>query len=119
MGQVLKVLGSYAGTVTTGISVYKVPAATSTTISSILVCNNSGSAVTFRIWYDAAGSAAGTTGIAAPATTTGAYYFFDQELDANSTFSATLGITLGANNTVIVSSSSTSVSFNLFGAEIS
>ena len=119
MAQALKNLGSYAGTLTTGISIYKVPASTSTTVSSLVICNNSGASATFRVWWAASGSAAGTTGITAPAATTGSYLYFDVQIDANSTFIATIGITMATLDTLVVSSSTTSMSFNLYGVEVS
>ena len=121
MPQTIKILGQQAATTSTGISVYNVPAATTATISSIVISNNTASAQTFRVWLqlEGVGVAAGTTLIAAPAATTGSYLYYDQPIDANSTFVSTIGITLGADAAIVVSGSSTSMSVNVFGVEVS
>ena len=48
MSDTLKVLGQQAPAGTTETILYTVPTATQTTISSIVVCNRSGSGVTYR-----------------------------------------------------------------------
>ena len=49
MSDTLKVLGQQAPSGTTETILYTVPTATQTTISSIVVCNRSGSGVTYRV----------------------------------------------------------------------
>ena len=49
MSDTLKVLGQQAPAGTTETILYTVPTATQTTISSIVVCNRSGSGVTYRV----------------------------------------------------------------------
>lgn len=119
MADTFKVLGQYAGTTSTGICVYNVPVATTTTVSTISICNCTSSLQTFKLWIQAtAGANIGTTAIALPAVTSGLYVYYDQQVEPFSNFSATLGITLGADASIIVSTSSTSVSINVFGVEV-
>jgi hypothetical protein len=121
MAQSIKILGQRAGTTSTGICVYNVPASTSATVSTITISNNTTAAQSFKLWLqlEGAGVATGTTGVALPAVTTGSYLYYDQVIDANSTFAITLGITLGADASIVASTSSTSMSINVFGVEVS
>jgi hypothetical protein len=119
MADIFRVLGQYAGTTTTGIVVYNVPAGTTTTISTITVCNNTTNLQTFKMWVvPSGGLAGGTTGIALPAVTSGSYIFYDQQVEPNSTFACTFGITLGTDASIVASTSSTSMSINVFGVEV-
>lgn len=119
MADTFKVLGQYAGTTTTGICVYNVPVATTTTVSTITVCNNTTSLQTFKMWIQAtAGSNQAVTGIALPAVTSGNYIFYDQQVEPTSTFACTFGITLGTDASIVASTSTTSMSINVFGVEV-
>lgn len=108
MGQALKKLGELSPAATTLTALYTVPAATSTAVSSIVVCNRNAGKIKFRVSVAVAG--AGDTGAQ--------YLYFDNELAGNDTFVAVIGITLAATDVVRVQSDTTLVSFNAFGAEI-
>ena len=102
-----KVLGQSAPNATTETTLYTVPAATSSVASSIVVCNRSGVAVTFRVSVSVGGGA----------TANKDYLYYDLPLAANDSFAATLGITLAATDIVRVYASTANLSFNLFGQE--
>ena len=103
-----KVLAQQA--TTTGlVSMYTVPAATETIISSIVVANTSASDRTYRITVQ-------------PNNATLAqklYIAYDVTSKANSTTAYTLGITLDATDQVYILGSTTDLSISLFGSEIS
>lgn len=103
-----KILGQAALALTTLTNVYAVPAATTATISTISVCNRAATACTFRIGVAIAGAA----------DTVAQYLFYDAYLDANSTYIATIGITVGAADVIRVYSSNASTSVNIFGIEV-
>jgi len=105
----LKVLDQLAAAATTAETLYTVPATAQTTTSSLVVCNTSGSAATFRVAIRKAGET----------LTTKQYIYYDQALAANSTFASILGMTLGPTDVVTVYASATGLSFNLFGVETS
>lgn len=87
---------------------YTVPAATSTVVSSVIVCNVSGSGEQFSI----------SIAIGGAADTLKQYIYFTTPLDTNDTFVATIGITLAATDQLRVWSLSGGLSFNLVGVEI-
>ena len=103
-----KVLAQQA--TTTGlVSMYTVPAATETIISSIVVANTSASDRTYRITVQ-------------PDNATLAqkhYIAYDVVSKANTTTAYTLGITLDATDQVYILGSTTDLSISLFGSEIS
>ena len=103
-----KVLAQSAPSATTNTDVYTVGAGKQTVISTIAVCNRSGSAATYRIAIRVAGSALSNE----------EYITYDSTVPPNDTISLTLGITLGAADVVTVYASSANLSFNLFGTEI-
>lgn len=108
MATAYKVLAQQA--TTTGlVSMYTVPAATETIISSIVVANTSASDRTYKITIQ-------------PNNATLAqkhYIAYDVTSKANTTTAYTLGITLDATDQVYISGSTTDLSISLFGSEIS
>lgn len=109
MPEILKVLAQSSPAATTETAIYAVPSDSSATISSVVICNRAASAGTFRISVAPSGAA----------TTNSQYLYYDQALDANSTFVSTIGITLAATDVIRVYSSSASFSFSVFGVEVS
>ena len=109
MATTYKVLGQNAPSATTATTLYTVPAATSTIISTISVCNQNATAITYRI----------SVRPAAAVQTTAMYIAFDISLPANTTDTLTLGITLATTDVVTVYASATAVAFNAYGSEIS
>lgn len=107
MAETLKVLAQSAPAATTLTDVYTVPASTVTTISTITVCNRGSTAATFRI----------SVAVGGAADTAAQYVYYDQALDAYSTYAATIGITLNAADKIRAYASSANLSVNVFGVE--
>jgi glucose-6-phosphate dehydrogenase assembly protein OpcA len=104
-----KVLGQVNPSATTATTLYTVPSATTSVVSTITVSNQAASAATFRI------------AVRPNAETLAAkhYVAYDTTVAANDTTAFTLGITLDAADVITVYASSATVSFNAFGSEIS
>jgi len=107
MANVVKVLGQSTPGAATQTTLYTVPALTSTAVSSIVVCNRSAVATSFRIAVQPAGA-----GIANQM-----YLYYDVTIAGNDTFVATIGITLATTDVVSVYATLATLSFNLFGQE--
>lgn len=108
MADTLKVLGQAtpAAALTT---LYTVPAATSTTVSSVVICNRSAGSLPFRLSVAVAGAADATK----------QYLYFDEPVAANDTFIATIGITLATTDVVrCYGDAGSNLSFNLFGVQV-
>ena len=103
-----KTLGQSNPAATTATTLYTVPAATQAVCSTLVVCNQ-GLAATFRVAVRVAGLA----------LTEKQYLYYDVALPAGATLCTTIGITLGAADVVTVYASTATVSFSLFGQEIS
>lgn len=78
-------------------------------VSTIKVCNQNEVDATFRV----------SVAVDGAADEAKQYVYYDVPLEANDTFSATEGWTLGAGDVIRVRSDSGRCSFNLFGAEVS
>ena len=109
MTDVIKVLGQVAPSATTATTLYTVPNLVQTTISSLVICNRSGSAVTFRV----------SVRVAAASADNKQYLFYDKSLAANATQTVVIGITLSQTDVVTVYGSDGNLTFSLFGVETS
>ena len=109
MAESLKNLGQLAPTATTLLDLYTVPASTSASISSIIVCNTGTTTTTFRI----------SVAVGGAIDSIKQYIFYDQSLDGNSTFTATIGVTVTATDKIRVYAGNSNLSFNVFGIEVS
>lgn len=108
MATVYKVLGQSNPAATTATTLYTVPASTSTVCSTITICNQSATSGSFRLAVRPAG-----------ATLAAQHYIaYDTSLPANDVLTLTIGLTLASTDVVTVYASSSSISFNLFGSEI-
>ena len=108
MATVYKVLGQSAPTAATATSLYTVPAATSTVVSTINVVNTAASAAdTIRIAVRPAGATLATQH----------YIVYGVSLSAASTFTYTGGITLATTDVVTIYSANGTSSFNAVGSE--
>jgi hypothetical protein len=105
----VKVLGQVAPSATTETTLYTVPDVTGTTSSTLIVCNRSGSGVTYRVAVRPKGAALATKH----------YLYFDKALPANDSFASTIGMTLAQADVVTVYASDTNLTFTLFGVETS
>ena len=107
MADVLKVLGQVDTAATTVTTLYTVPDATVTTISSIVVANRTGSAITFRLSVHVAGASADDK----------QYLYYDKSVAANDSLTIVIGITLNQTDVLKVYASAVDMSFNVFGVE--
>jgi hypothetical protein len=108
MATTYKVLGQVEPSATTATTLYTVPADTQTVVSTITVCNQAGTAATYRIAVRPAG-----------ATLADQHYIvFGATVPASDSTFITAGITLNATDVLTVYASSATVSFNAYGSEI-
>jgi hypothetical protein len=104
-----KVLGQSAPSAATATTLYTVPAATQTIISTINVVNTAASAAdAIRIAVRPDGAALATQH----------YIVYGVSLSAGATFTYTGGITIDATDVITVYSTNGTSSFNAFGSEI-
>jgi len=112
VAETLKVLGQIALAVAnTEEQIYKAPASTAATISSIVICNRGSSEQTFIIAVDVGDDNAG-------ASENKDFLYKDITIPGNDTFIATVGVTLAATDSVNVNGNSTSLTFSAFGIEV-
>jgi glucose-6-phosphate dehydrogenase assembly protein OpcA len=104
-----KVLGQSIPSAATATTLYTVPAATQSVVSTITVCNQAATAATYRIAIRVAGASLATS----------QYIAYDVSLPANASDTLTLGITVGAADVITIYSSTATMSFSAFGSEIS
>lgn len=102
-----KTLGQVNPVAVTDTTLYTVPAATDTVVSSIVVCNQAVTSATFQVRIRIAGAVAAAPQLLAK----------DVTIAANSLVTLTLGITLAATDVITVQASTTTLSFSAFGQE--
>jgi glucose-6-phosphate dehydrogenase assembly protein OpcA len=109
MPTIYKVLGQSNPAATTATTLYTVPSATDTIASTLTVANLGAVAATFRVAVRPAG-----------ATLANEHYIaYDVTIAALDTLTLTLGLTLDTTDVVTVYASTATMSFNLYGSEIS
>jgi len=86
LAETIKVLAQAIPNAVTLTDLYTVLASTATVISSVAVCNQSGTAAKFRL----------SVAVAGAADTPKQYLYYDVIVQPNDTFVATIGITLAA-----------------------
>lgn len=104
----VKVLAQVTPSAAVLTTAYTVPANTTTTISSYVVCNTNVSTSNFRISIQVNGAADNIK----------QYLYYDLPILGNDTFIGTIGVTLGSGDVVAVQAMNTNVAFSLFGIEI-
>ncbi len=109
MAETRKVLGQSNPGAASLTALYTVPGATQAVVSTLAVCNRSAVATAFRVSVAVAGAAD------APEQ----YVYYDVTIAGNDTFAATIGITLGPADVVRVYATLATLSFCLFGVEVS
>jgi hypothetical protein len=108
MATTYKVLGQVVPSAATATTLYTVPSATQAVVSTLAICNQSATTITYRVAIRPAG-----------ATLASQHYLaFDSALTSNDTIFLTIGIALAATDVVTVYTSGTAQSFSLFGSEI-
>jgi glucose-6-phosphate dehydrogenase assembly protein OpcA len=109
MATTYKVLGQSAPSATTNTTLYTVPSATSTVVSTIVVANLDSTSATFRIAVRPAG-----------ATIANQHYVaYNITVGASDSTTLTLGLTLATTDVITVYASTATVTFSAFGSEIS
>lgn len=102
-------MGQQIPAATTATTLYTVPAATSTVVSTITICNQASSAATYRIAVRPAGAVLAAVH----------YIVYGATVAASDSTALTLGITLATTDVITVYSSTATLSFSAFGSEIS
>jgi len=85
-----------------------VPGATQVVCSTLVVCNRSATGTSFRISVAVAGAADDNK----------QYLFYDSAIAGNAVTTVTIGITLGATDVVRVYATLATLTFSLFGVEL-
>jgi hypothetical protein len=109
MATTYKVLGQLNPAATTPTTLYTVPASTSTVVSTINVCNQSAASDSFRIAVRPAGASLDPKH----------YIAYNTAIPGYDSISLTIGMTLATTDVITVYAGTTTLSFNLFGSEIS
>ncbi len=102
-----KVLGQVNPSAITATTLYTVPSAKSSVISSLTVCNQASTSATFRIAVRPSGASLAAVH----------YVAYDVAVGAADTTCLTLGITLTATDVVTVYASTANISFHAYGDE--
>ena len=107
MATARKVLGQSNPSAITLTTLYTVPALTDAVASTIIICNRSATATSFRVAIRPAGASISNEH----------YIYYDVAIGGYDTFIATVGITLATTDVVSVYANDATLSFNLFGQE--
>lgn len=102
-----KVLGQQAPSATTNTDLYTVPGATSTVVSTLAIANR-GVSTTYRVAVRPAGAAIANQH----------YIVYDATISSGDSIFLTIGITLATTDVVTVYAGTASLSFSLFGSEL-
>ena len=103
-----QILGQTSVAATTNTDLYTVPASTSAIVSTLVICNQNASAITYRV-------AARKSG----ATLSGQHYIvYNSTIPANDTVSLSIGMSLAATDVITVYANTASVSFTMFGTQV-
>ena len=109
MATTYKVLGQSNPAATTATTLYTVPSAKSAVVSTISICNQAATSATYRIAIRPAG-----------ATLAAQHYLaYDSSITANNSTMITIGVTLATTDVITVYASTATMSFSVFGTEIS
>ena len=109
MATTYKVLGQSNPSATTNTTLYTAPSSTSTVVSTIVVCNQSSSAATYRIAVRPAGAS-----VAAQH-----WIVYGATVGGSDSTALTLGLSLATTDVITVYASTANLSFSAFGSEIS
>lgn len=108
MTDTLKVLGQSSPSATTLTDAYTVPGSTQATVSTVTVCNRSATPTSYRI----------SVAVAGAGNANSQYIAYDAPIDGNETVALTIGITLGAADVIRVYATLATLSFSIFGVEV-
>jgi hypothetical protein len=104
-----QILGQTSPTATTNTDLYTVPAANSAIVSTLAVCNQNSSAISYRVAARKNGAALSTDH----------YIIYNGTIPANDTVTLTFGMSLAATDIITVYANTANVSFTLFGTQVS
>jgi hypothetical protein len=107
MAVTYKILGQSKPNAATLTDAYTVPAATTATVSTITVANQSATATSFRV----------SVAVNGAADTASQYLYYDIAIPGNNTFATTIGITLASGDVIRVYNTLATCSFNIFGVQ--
>jgi hypothetical protein len=108
MATTYKILGQSIPSATTATTLYTVPSTTTAIASTLQICNQASTAGSFRVAVRPAGAALSSVH----------YLLYDTAIAANDGISLTIGMCLSTTDVVTIYSSSGSISFTLFGSEL-
>ena len=108
MAVVYKQLGQIKNAAATQELLYVVPASTEAVVSSLIICNQSATATSFRIAVLPGGGTVATTD----------YIYYDLPISGNDTFIATIGLTLATTDEIEVYATLATLSMSVYGTEI-
>lgn len=108
MTDTFKSLGQVNPSATTLTDAYTVPSSTSAVVSSIVVTNRSATATSFRISHALAGAADNNK----------QYLYYDTPIAGNDTLVVTLGAALATTDVIRVYATLATLSFNIYGVEV-
>ncbi len=106
--ETFKVLAQTNPSATTLTDSYTVPSLTQAVISSIYVANRSATQTSFRVSVAVAGAADNNK----------QYLYYDVIIPGNDTFVCTVGLSLGAADVIRVYATLATLSFSVFGTEV-
>lgn len=109
MANAWKVLGQSNPSAATSTTLYTCPSATQTVVSTIIVCNRSSTGTTFRVSVDVNGGG----------DTDEDYIAYDVAISGNETLALGQGITLDASDLIRVRATLATLTFSVYGQEIS
>lgn len=109
MANVWKVLGQSNPSAATSTTLYTCPASTQTVVSSIIVCNRSNIATSFRVSVDVNGAGDSNED----------YIAYDVPIGPNETVALGHGVTVDASDLIRVYATLATLTFSAYGQEIS
>lgn len=108
MVETLKILGQVIPGAAANTTLYEAGEKTQAVVSSLSICETGGAAATVRVFVVPKNGTASTSNA----------LYYGLPMVANDTFVATIGMTLPAESTIVVYSSTANVCFQAFGSEI-
>jgi hypothetical protein len=108
MAETRKILGQSNPGAASLTDAYTVPASTQVVGSSIVICNRSATPTSFRVSVAVGGATDDNK----------QYLYYDLPIAGNDTFIATIGFTLGAADKIRVYATLATLTFNIFGVEL-
>jgi hypothetical protein len=103
-----KILGQINPTANTQTTLYTAPASNQTVVSTVIICNQSAVAGTFKLALIPSGQSLSTS----------RYISFDTQAPSNDSVMLTLGLTMASGDSIVANVSSSNFSVSAYGSEI-